>query len=151
MKKDPRFLICRVGLRFFPTRPTAWSFGYGPNESYIDKRRASYLGSFKERAAVRTASAAGERLAIATVTLTGPCGHGFRFIAPEGFCFNASPYTAEELTKAAHNYELKGTGETVFCADAAQNGIGFNSCGPALRREYAFNRDFSYTLLIQPI
>jgi len=158
-KKDPRFPdLPRFGLRFFfPDKADCVEyFGYGPNESYIDKRRASYLGSFRAKVAqlhedyIRPQEN-GSHYDCDRVTLTGPCGYGFRFTAPEGFCFNASPYTAEELTKAAHNYELKGTGETVFCADAAQNGIGSNSCGPALRREYAFNRDFSYTLLIQPI
>ena len=66
-----------------------------------------------------------------------------------GFSFNASPYTEEELTNKAHNYELNPSGYTVVCIDAFQNGIGSNSCGPKLlpRFESPAKIDFVCKLL----
>ena len=57
------------------------------------------------------------------------------------FSINASPYTAEELTAAAHNYELPDSDKSVLCIDYRQNGIGSNSCGPELDKKYRFNED----------
>ena len=57
------------------------------------------------------------------------------------FSFNASPYTQEELTTKKHSYELQPCGSTVVCLDYAQNGIGSNSCGPELRKEYQFTEE----------
>lgn len=47
-----------------------------------------------------------------------------------------SYFTQEELTRKAHNFQLERSGNTVVCLDYAQNGIGSNSCGPELRKEY---------------
>ncbi len=157
-KKNPNLpALPRFGVRFFlPGEENRVEyFGYGPNESYIDKRRASRLGLFRSTAAelhedyIRPQEN-GSHYDCDWVRVTASDGRGWRFASPDGFCFNASPYTAEELTRAAHNYELRGTGETVFCADAAQAGIGSNSCGPELAPEYAFNRDFLFALTVCP-
>lgn len=58
-------------------------------------------------------------------------GHGLEVYGKK-FSFNASEYTQEELTRAAHNFELKKSGSTVLCIDYRQCGIGSNSCGPQL-------------------
>ena len=60
------------------------------------------------------------------------------------FSFNASPYTQEELTQKAHNYELVPCGSTVLCLDYAQNGIGSESCGPRLQQQYRLD-DAAFT------
>jgi len=52
------------------------------------------------------------------------------------FSFNASRYTQEELAARHRNTDLKPSGSTVLCLDAAMAGIGSNSCGPALRSRY---------------
>ena len=45
----------------------------------------------------------------------------------------------------AHNYELEESDSTVLCLDYALNGIGSNSCGPALLEKYQFD-DTSFQL-----
>lgn len=65
----------------------------------------------------------------------------FAVVAPEPFAFNVSYYTQEELTEKAHNFELEKSGNTVVCLDYAQNGIGSNSCGPELRKEYRLDQE----------
>ena len=52
------------------------------------------------------------------------------------FSFNASRYTQEELAARHRNTDLRPSGSTVLCLDAAMAGIGSNSCGPALRSRY---------------
>ncbi|MBQ6392677.1 MAG: hypothetical protein IJH60_04125, partial [Eubacterium sp.] len=64
------------------------------------------------------------------------------------------PYTEEELTKKAHNYELNPSGATVMHLDCRQNGIGSASCGPRLLPIYRFEEErFTFSLkwnLIRP-
>ena len=62
--------------------------------------------------------------------------HGAALTVTGDFCFNASPYTQEELAHKAHNYELRPCGDTVLCIDAAQSGVGSHSCGPELLPAY---------------
>lgn len=55
------------------------------------------------------------------------------------------PATQEKLEDTAHNYELEESDSIVFCLDYALNGIGSNSCGPALLEKYQFD-DTSFQL-----
>ena len=142
----------RFGLRMFLAKcmTNVEYFGYGPYESYIDKRQASskhlyhssiwamhenYLkpqenGSHHDCSYVRVTGAAG-------LTVTG-----------KSFSFSASPYTQEELTSKAHAFELEPCGSTVLCVDGMLAGIGSNSCGPQLDEKYQTGTriDFSCTL-----
>ena len=72
-------------------------------------------------------------------------------VTGEEFSFNASRFTQEELQHKAHNYELEPCGDTVFCLDYRQNGIGSNSCGPKLNARYEMPREFTFDFAIQPL
>jgi beta-galactosidase len=72
----------------------------------------------------------------------GLCAQG------EGLSFSASPYTQEELTQKAHNFELRKSGCTVLCLDAFQNGIGSNSCGPALNEKYEAPAEIHWKMVL---
>ena len=56
-----------------------------------------------------------------------------------------------ELTGKAHNFELVPCGDTVLCVDYRQNGIGSNSCGPALNPHYAMPEEFTFEFSMQPL
>jgi len=143
MDLDREFsMLPRFGIRMF--LPKSMSdveyYGVGPNESYIDKRRASWHGLF--RTTVRDLhedylrpQENGSHYDCEIVSLTGE-GSGVTVVGGKPFCFNASHYTQEELTAKAHNFELEESGHTVFCVDAAQSGIGSNSCGPELDERF---------------
>jgi len=132
----------RFGLRLFlPSElDSARYYGLGPYESYVDKRRASSHGVYSAPVSqlhedyIRPQEN-GSRFDCDYVELRG---EGIRLIAVSGtpFSFSASPYTQEELTEKAHNYELVPCGDTVLCLDYAQNGIGSASCGPRLLPRY---------------
>ena len=72
--------------------------------------------------------------------------------AEQPFSFNVSPYTQEELTAKAHNWELEPCGETVLCLDYKMSGVGSNSCGPQLLPQYRLEEesfDFGFTLTVE--
>ena len=85
-------------------------------------------------------------------TIAATTAHNIAVTSAVPFSMNASPYTAEELTNAAHNYELPESDKSVLCIDYRQNGIGSNSCGPELDEKYRFDEDeweFGFTMHVK--
>ena len=131
-------------------------YAYGPNESYIDKHRSSYLSRFTDTVSnmhedyVRPQEN-GSRYYCQDLKISKKDGSAIH-IKGEPFSFNASHYTQEELTAKAHNYELKESGYTVLCLDAGMSGVGSNACGPDLAKEYQVEADekgkFNFTLKV---
>ena len=138
-----RFLP-RFGLRLFLNRQLDQVdyCGYGPMESYVDKRRAASYGRFGGNVEslhedyIRPQEN-GSHFGCDWMTLTGG-KLGLQVVSREPFSFNASRYTQEELEQKGHNYELQPCGSTVLCIDHALSGIGSNSCGPELMEQYRF-------------
>ena len=132
----------RLGLRLF--LPESMSqvdyYGLGPQESYVDKRRASHHGAFSAEVVdlhedyIRPQEN-GSHADCNKVIVSGG-GLSLAVVGPTPFSFNASRYTQEELAARHRNTDLAPSGSTVLCLDAAMAGIGSNSCGPALRPRY---------------
>ena len=147
----------RFGLRLFlpETMNQVTYCGLGPAESYRDKRQASYHGVFKS-----TVSAMHEDyLRPQENGSHDDCDYAavsdgsaeLIITAENGFSFNASPYTEEELTEKKHNFELEPSGCTVLHLDLKQNGIGSNSCGPRPKEKYRFTDEkFIYYITLIP-
>ncbi len=132
----------RFGLRFF--LPQAFQqaeyFGYGETESYADKHHAGKLGFYQTTPAQNHTDYLkpqenGSHWGCSLLKVRSE-NHGFYISATQPFSFNLSPYTQEELAAKAHNYDLKESGYTLLCLDYKMSGIGSNSCGPNLKREY---------------
>lgn len=146
VKKDPEFPeLPRFGLRLFLPKEMdeVTYYGLGPVENYRDKHRASCHGLFSSNVKEMhedylRPQENGSRSDCDFVTING-AEESLSVTAAQTFSFNASIYTQEELTKKAHNYELESSGCTVLCLDYQQNGIGSESCGPDLRKEYMFD------------
>ena len=143
------FILPRIGLRLFLDKSfdTVEYLGYGPTESYIDKHQATWLGKFKSKVSeqyepyirpqensshygCRFVKLAGKKLNL-VFTGTDPQNNHQKYIS-----FNASEYTQEELWSKRHNYELQKSDCTVLCVDYKMQGVGSNSCGPALAQKY---------------
>lgn len=125
--------------------------GFGPYESYIDKRRASFFGHFEAQLEelhedYMRPQENGSHYGCRSVSISDPVG--FEVTAQgDSFSFNASRFTQEELTEKKHNYELEESGFTVLCLDAKMSGIGSGSCGPQLMPKYQLNdKHFSLDL-----
>ena len=135
-------LLPRFGLRMFVPKSfdRVEFFGYGPNESYIDKHNSSYIGNFSSLISdmhedyIRPQENS-SHYGCDYMTL---CGEDLkvRFEAGKDFSFNASEYTEEELAEKRHNYELEKCGDNVICIDYRMAGVGSNSCGPELAEKY---------------
>ncbi len=135
-------LLPRFGLRLFlpESFDTAEYYGYGPTESYIDKRQATYVGLFKSKITdmhedyIRPQENSSHYGCLFANVSGG--GETMRITSDKEFSFNASVYTEEELAEKRHNYELEKSGYTVICADSGMAGVGSASCGPALDEKY---------------
>jgi beta-galactosidase len=159
--RDPAFpFLPRFGLRFFlpPSMDALEYAGWGPGESYIDKHSASRFGVYRSGLAAQhedyiKPQENGSHWDCDWVKLSGKqgCGLSVYSVSRPGFCFNASPYTQEELTAKAHNFELEKSPWTVLCIDYAQSGLGSNSCGPALEKQYRLDAErFTFSLHLEP-
>ena len=159
VKKSHEFYsLPRFGIRLFLNEKfnKIEYTGYGPSESYFDKRNASYFGNFvsdveSEHEDYIRPQENGSHYGCEKVKVFGADGTIEFRAEDKRFCFNASYYTQEMLTETKHSYELCKSGYTVICIDYAQNGIGSHSCGPSLRIENVFKqKEFDFSFLILP-
>lgn len=128
-------------------------FGNGPHENYIDKcqsvKKSEYLTTVDDMFEnYLVPQENGSRCGVEWVIVSNEQGMGLKFSSP----FNAAHYTPEELTEAAHPYELNKRKETIVNVDYKMSGIGSNSCGPELLKKYRLDeKEFEFNLQIMPI
>ncbi len=145
-RRDPRMqypMLPRFGIRLMLPRcmEQVTYLGVGPYESYPDKHQAGYHGLFTQTVSgmhedYLKPQENGSHWDVNMVTVSGG-GITLKAENAVAFSFTASPYTAEELTRKGHAFELEPCGSTVLSLDVRQNGIGSNSCGPQLAEAYA--------------
>ncbi|MDO5539236.1 MAG: glycoside hydrolase family 2 TIM barrel-domain containing protein [Eubacteriales bacterium] len=157
-KKHPEFpVLPRFGIRMFLDQEfdSVKFYGMGPMESYCDKHRASSHGIYTIKVEdmhedyVRPQEN-GSHFDCSYAAVSGK-EQGLAVFGQREFSFNASIYTQEELALKKHNFELTPSGCTVFCLDYAQSGIGSNSCGPELLKQYRFDqKEFEFGVRFIP-
>ena len=132
-------------------------FGYGPVESYVDKRLEAKMGVYKTTATdnfehyVRPQENS-SHYNTKWATVASAVGHGLMFIKKSGFEFGVSHFSAEYLTKTAHDYELEPAKETYVSIDYKQSGIGSGSCGPELNEKLRLKeKNFSFDFVVMPV
>ena len=116
-------------------------YGYGPEETYADRRHGAKLGIYKNKAADNMAKylvpqECGNKVGVRYAKVTDDRGRGLLFSGDE-LSFSALPYTPHELENAAHPYELPQVHYTVVRAALAQMGVGGDdSWGAWVHPEY---------------
>ncbi len=147
----------RFGLRFFMPNDfqNLCYTGYGPNESYIDKRQSSYYGTFFEKISDMhedyiKPQENSSHWGCTEVNICNSQNFGLK-VQSASQSFNASEYTQEELATKAHNFELEKSGYSILCLDSHMSGIGSGSCGPQLKEIYQvheekFELDFNFII-----
>lgn len=148
VRKNPEFpYLPRFGLRLFLPKNlrNVSYYGMGPMESYADKHQASrhevYEADITElhedyiRPQENGSHWDCDYVTMADSTI------GLTAVSEKSFCFNASVYSEEELAEKAHNYELAEDDACILCLDYAQSGIGSNSCGPELLKEFRLDEE----------
>ena len=132
----------RFGLAFrLPSEMDRAEFlGFGPGESYADKKEASRWGLFSEKADESRENhiRPQESGAHTGCTLLNVLGRtaGLRFTSDAPFSFRLTHYAQEKETAARHRDELRPEKEVYLFLDRAQAGIGTGSCGPGPSPEF---------------
>jgi beta-galactosidase len=116
-------------------------FGLGPDENYPDMNHHVYMDRHKSRVSEQyfpyiRPQEHGSHGNVKWAAVYDALGRGLLIKAGTQFEFNASHYTAEDLTKATHTNELKPRGETIVRIDYRNGGIGSGSCGPYTSEKY---------------
>ncbi|MEC0227805.1 glycoside hydrolase family 2 TIM barrel-domain containing protein [Paenibacillus alba] len=131
--------------------------GFGPHESYIDKRqsvkRGKYLLTVDEMFEnYIMPQENGSRYGTEWAIVSNEQGMGLKLSAQEAFSFNAAHYTPEDLTETDHNYKLVRRKETIVHLDYRMSGVGSASCGPELLEPYRLDeKEFKFELSLLPI
>ncbi|OMF18979.1 glycoside hydrolase [Paenibacillus sp. FSL H7-0331] len=157
--RDGLVFLPRFGLQLTMPQGTeeVEYFGLGPHESYIDKRhsvkRGKYLLTVDEMFEnYIMPQENGSRYGTEWAIVSNEQGMGLKFSGSDDFSLNAAHYTPEDLTKAAHDYELVRRKETIVHLDYKISGVGSNSCGPELLVPYRLDeKEFKFELRIKPI
>ncbi|MEN6315005.1 MAG: glycoside hydrolase family 2 TIM barrel-domain containing protein [Clostridiaceae bacterium] len=132
-------------------------FGYGPHESYADKRRSTFAGKFENTVDgmfenYLMPQENGSRYCAEWAAFTDLRGAGLLFMGMDSFSFNAAHFTPEDLEKAMHPYELIKRKETIINIDYKNSGVGSNSCGPQLNPRYRLEENkIEFRLRMKPV
>lgn len=153
--------IPRLGITFeMPKENEQFEyFGYGPMESYCDKKNAALIDRYKSTVSdnfehyirpQENSSHFGTKWSLVGEEL----GYGL-FMSGYGLddiSVNVSHFTVDHLDKTRHDHELEPIENTVVCLDYRQEGIGSGSCGPIASPQYNFTEDsVNFTLRIKPV
>jgi beta-galactosidase len=132
-------------------------YGYGPHESYVDKRasvrKGRYLLGVDEMARTYVMpQETGSRYGTEWATVTTELGMGLHFDAPEPFSFQALHATASDMKDAMHTPELARRQQTFVNIDYKMSGVGSGSCGPQLSEKYRLSeKRLQFELSLSPI
>ena len=139
-------------------------YGRGPEENYSDRYTCAFVGEYESTVAEQVSNytkpqdmanheqvrwvsltGRGSRRAIFEAALNSlRCSDSGRPV----MSFSALPYSAVDLVLAPHQHELPAPGDTWLCLDAADTGLGGNSCGPSpLQEDRVFSdAEFGFTI-----
>lgn len=132
-------------------------FGYGPTDSYADKKWATRRSLFVTTVTDNYEHAlrpqeSGNHYGTAMAEVTSYQGKGLRITADKSFEFTALHYDEATLTSTAHDCDLLPAKETFLTVCYRQAGIGSNSCGPALDPAYKISeKSFSFAFTLRPL
>jgi beta-galactosidase len=125
----------RIGVRIdlpvdLVDESVAW-FGTGPLESYADSSHAAHVGRFASPVSLLTVNYSmpqetGHRPELRTLTV-GP--YTVSSVGERRTGFTLTPWTAQQVGRAGHPYELPAPDALYLYLDAAQHGLGSRACG----------------------
>ena len=126
-------------------------FGNGPYESYRDMKHAGSIGMYESNADCEYVNYIrpqehGNHTDTKMLTVGKMC------FEAENFDCNVSSYSTDALDKAEHIDELKKDGKTHIRIDYKVSGLGSNSCGPELDKEYRLDeKKIKFNFTIKPV
>ena len=135
-------------------------FGRGPEENYIDRCKGTPVGMYATTVTdnffpYMKSSETGNRTGVRYVTLQNTDGEGLLAVAgSDPIEFSALHYTADEMNRHVHPYELQATENTVLRLNAVQMGVGGdNAWSRIVTHEQYLPREnsYSYSFILSPL
>ena len=157
--KDEQVYLPRFGLRLeLPEDTSRVTYhGYGPTDSYVDKRQSTYKSLFtttvdQMNECHEFPQESGARYGVDYAWITDQWGRGILATCGDTpISLSVSNYDNHDLAKSAHPHELTKLETTRVHLDYKNTGIGSASCGPVIESKYRFDeREFSFSVSIQP-
>ncbi len=131
--------VPRIGLEFAVEKKySAIRYtGFGPSESYVDKRLASAYGTYestpqKEYFPWIKPQESGSHWGSTQLIIKNCCN----ITAEQPFSFSVLPYSTKQLQTAKHHFELPRSTATYVNLDVAMSGVGSASCGTCLDEHF---------------
>ncbi len=136
---DPSLVLPRLGYEMQVPKSLnhVEYYGRGPVSNYPDRRTGTFVERFTSTVAKQVEhfpkpQDMGNHDDTRWLTLTTPQGDGVMFIADTTMSFQALPYSALDITTAAHPQDLNHNGNSTFLhLDVGITGLGGTSCGQA--------------------
>lgn len=131
-------------------------YGRGPHENYVDRKESALVGVYSGTVQEQYVpyifpQENGNKSDVRWATLTDPQGLGLLVAGMPLLNVGASHYSTENLTLAAHTYDLAELDETILSLDYLQCGLGSNSCGPGPLQKYLIEPvETSFSLRLRP-
>ena len=142
----------RIGFRFaINEKDVKFSYnGYGPYESYCDKRVASSFGEYESTAKKSFSDnimpqESGSHFGTVKLDIEN-C---MEITAEKPFSFSVLPYSVETIIDTKHNFELPETDGSYISLDINMSGVGTNSCGPSLAERFRAKKEGENTFRIK--
>jgi hypothetical protein len=131
-------------------------YGRGPHETYVDRKEGAQVGVYsgtvdEQYVPYIMPQENGNKTEVRWVTLTNAEGVGLFACGGRWLEVSAHHYTTEDLTQAAHTYELKRREEITLNLDYGQSGLGSASCGPGRLEKYQLKpEEVRYRVRLRP-
>lgn len=133
-------------------------YGRGPVNNYNDRKTGQFIELHSGNVATQDImlpkpQAMGNREEVRWCALTNRSGHGVVFIADSVMSASALPWSQQELTVAAHPYQLPQSTGTHLHLDAKVTGLGGASCGQGgpLRPDRTMSTNYNFGFIIRPV
>lgn len=116
-------------------------YGYGPEETYIDRCKGAKLGIYRNKVKDNMAKylvpqECGNKVGVRYAKVLNDKGQGMMFMGEE-LSFSALPFTPHEMEYASHHYELPPAFNTIVRVSKQQMGIaGDDTWGARTHEEY---------------
>ena len=133
-------------------------YGRGPVNNYADRKTGQFIECHKgivgeQDIMLPKPQAMGNREEVRWCALTDGDGYGAAFIADSVMSASALPWSQQQLTVAAHPYQLVKSDGTYLHLDAKVTGLGGASCGQGgpLEPDRTRSGSYSFGFVIRPV
>ena len=149
----------RIGLKFcIPGDYNTFTwYGRGPHENYCDRKEGAPVGVYSgtvddQYVPYIMPQENGNKTDVRWVSLTDEKGIGLLAVGMPLLEVSAHHFTAEDLTKAEHTFELKRREDITLNLDCKQSGLGGASCGPDTLPKYLVKPEpIHFSVRIRPL